>query len=321
MLKVYFPHAKIAATAFVMCLAVLCLAGKSFSEPPAAAPAADTMNGYSMAQFRDFEKNWHLVTTRFRKDTGEMRITYANDIAWAALQKHSADYPDGAVFAKIGLMTQDDPAFTSSAVPSGARRYQFMVRDHKKHAETRGWGYAIFTPAGKPTYKKEDQDVQSLACSACHDLVSDRGYVFSQPMILAVAKEGDVMPAAPAPALQVSFTTDDGATLPQAAQKNLPANTAKVRRVHGPFEKHVFPGTMGEIRPTLIKEAITARLPAVLADDASALFAIAYINPDKAECTAAGGKKGVSVITVSTAGQGTDNNHMIKKMEYCEAGY
>jgi len=319
MFKAYAPYLKITAAAFFFCAVALLMSGKSFSEQPAASD--DTMNGFSMAQFKDFEKNWHLVTTRFRKDTGEMRITYANDIAWAALQKHVADYPDGAVFAKIGLMTQEDPAFTSSAVPSGARRYQFMVRDKAKFGDTRGWGYAIFTPTGKATYKKEDQQVQSLACSACHDLVPDRGYVFSQPMTLVVAKEGDVIAAAPPAASQVTFTTEDAASLLPAARKNLPANTAKVRRVHGPFEKHVFPGTMGEIRPTLIKEAIAAKIAAVMTDEKSGLFSIAYVNPEKATCTAANGKAGVSVITVSTAGQGTGTTPMMSKLEYCEAGY
>ena len=71
-------------------------------------------NGYTLKQFGDFVHNWHFVTVRFRRDSGEMRFAYANDIAWKALSEHSTDYPDGAVFAKIGVSTMEDPAFTDS---------------------------------------------------------------------------------------------------------------------------------------------------------------------------------------------------------------
>src|SRR6185436_10943563 len=59
----------------------------------------DEMNGYKLSDFPDFEKKWKLVTVRFRKDTGEMRFTYANDLAFENLQKGVIDYPDGAIFA------------------------------------------------------------------------------------------------------------------------------------------------------------------------------------------------------------------------------
>src|SRR4051812_40536000 len=98
-----------------------------------------TMSGVRLQDFRDFEKKWHLVTVRYRKDTAELRFTYANDIAWEALNRHSLDYPEGAVFGKIGVATQSDLSFASSSVPSGARRYQFMVRNKEKYQDTNGW--------------------------------------------------------------------------------------------------------------------------------------------------------------------------------------
>ena len=116
-------------------------------------PDQDRMNGFALQDYADFQKKWPLVTVRFRKDTGELRFTYANDIAYKALKKGATEYPDGAVFAKIGIMTEEDPAFTSSAVPSGARRFQLMVHDAKKFPETHGWGFALFDARAKASGK------------------------------------------------------------------------------------------------------------------------------------------------------------------------
>jgi len=146
----------------------------------ALAMADDTMNGYSLQQFGDFQKNWHLVTVRFRQDTNEMRFTYANDLAWDTLKAGKVDFPNGAVFGKVGVMTKPDPAFVSSVVPGGARRIQFMVRDVKKHSRDDGWGYALFDVQGKVFPDHGRQAVQ--ACVACHHIVPDRGFVFSQLM-------------------------------------------------------------------------------------------------------------------------------------------
>ena len=142
------------------------------SEDPNIYANKSEMSGYKLDQFKNFENTWKLVTVRFRKDTGELRFTYANSLAWKTLSSNNRNYPDGSVFAKIGIATQEDPAFTSSAVPSGARRYQFMVRNAKKHQDTEGWGYALFDKNGK-TFPGEPK-VASQACAACHHLVPDR---------------------------------------------------------------------------------------------------------------------------------------------------
>lgn len=278
-------------------------------------PMADSMNGYTMAQFKDFEKTWHLVTSRFRRDTGEMRLTYANDIAWKALLEGSSDYPDGAVFAKIGMKTEDDPDFTSSAVPSGARRYQFMVRDRKKHADTTGWGYAIFTPDGKATFSPEDQEIESHACSACHEMVPHRGYVFSQPMTLAAGAQAS-LPKTPAPAGLMYFETAAAANLREAVRRVLPAGAKEIRRLRGPFEKKVFTGTMGEIRPTLVKEVMRTHSPAALISDSTAFFALAYLA-DKPDCVSHG-RKGLSVISMFTVGHTANPAPSLEKNTHCE---
>ena len=170
------------------------------------------MNGYSLDQFGDFIKSFHFVTVRYRTDTHEMRLTYANDKAWQALLAGGKHYPDGAVFAKIGIMTEQDPGFTSSVVPSGAKRYQLMVMDHKKHAATAGWGYALFDKDGK-TFEQNPVE-QTAACDACHKLVPDRSYVFSQPMRLDIGVPASYPPAADADLPdRIAFVTKQGDAL------------------------------------------------------------------------------------------------------------
>jgi len=134
------------------------------------------MNGIRHSTYRGFDKNWRLVTVRYRKDSGEMRFTYANKLAWKNLLARTKDYSEGAVFAKISVITEDDPRFISSAVPAGAQRIQYMVRNKTKYADTGGWGYALFDADGK-TFAEEPK-MKSQACAACHLIVADLGHVF-----------------------------------------------------------------------------------------------------------------------------------------------
>lgn len=112
-----------------------------------------------------FWRDWHFVTARHRQDTGELRIIYANDIAWAALQSKKLPFPEGAAFAKIGFTPEDDELFPSSKVPGSAMRYQLMVKDSKKYPKSRGWGYALWMRDQKLFEKG-----YGPACVACHEL-------------------------------------------------------------------------------------------------------------------------------------------------------
>ncbi len=229
------------------------------------------MNDIRLSDYLDFSQKWPLVTVRYRTDTTELRFTYANPLANAVLQVGGTEYPDGAVFAKIGMMTADDPEFFSSKVPSGAKRFQFMVRDKAKYAATGGWGYAVFParlPLSVPTETQIKADVATAqARFACHEIVKDRGYVFSQPANLRATYSmlteslPPVTAVKAAPALR--FVNFDVAALPEAIRRRLPGLVNQVRFLEGNIRKHVFRGTLGVLRPTLIAEASLTRQPAV----------------------------------------------------------
>ncbi len=249
--------------------------GKTFS------PAKE-MNGIRLDNYKNFQKNWRIVTVRFRKDTDEMRFTYANELAWKTLSEGSINYPDGAVFTKIGAHTGSDPQFESSAVPLGIRRYQVMLRDKKKYAATGGWGYALFDPEGM-TFP-EDPELETQACYACHLMVENRGDVFSRPFNLA--SEGQFYFDEKSQA-KLTFNAVKVVTLPEVL-KNLLVKISTVKLLRNTtLEKNVFQGTLDELRPILLREAAFNKMPAAFmaADKKRFVMVIPTVDkscPDKA---------------------------------------
>ena len=241
------------------------------SAPAGAKPAyvggETSMDGYTLKQFDDFVHNWKLVTVRYRRDSGEMRFIYANPLAWKALQAHSLDYPDGAVFAKVGVATSQDPTFLDSAVPAHADHIQIMVRDKKKHAHTDGWGYAIFNMQGVTSPGKTLADV-SEACNACHLVVKkDRGMVFSVPMPEISPLKNPLSYASTlgqALSSHVPFKTVPVAELPTMLRSKLPTDNKTVRQMEGSIPEHMFQGSMHESIPFVGAEAARSNMPTVL---------------------------------------------------------
>lgn len=242
-----------------------------------------TMNGYKLKDFPNFSTEWKFVTVRYRKDTGEMRFTYANDIAWKHLNSNSTNYPQGSVFAKISIRTQVDDAFPSSVVPSGGRRIQFMVRDQNKHKRTGGWGYALFDLNGKRT--PGDPVAKSMACAACHALVKDRGQVFSSPMAF-IGFSPKQRPQEMKWLKRLKFIEKEISTLPPDLRKNLSGYSGKIRTISGSLTKNLFEGTLDEIRPILIVETIRSGLGSALISEDGKQFSVVLPNQDQ-NCTLA----------------------------------
>jgi len=256
------------------------------------------MNGYAMKDFRDFEKKWHFVTVRYRKDSHELRLVYANDLAWKTLQTGKTEYPKGAVFGKIAFLSQEDPAFVSSLMPSATRRFQFMVRDSKKYADTGGWGYMLFNKQGQ-TFP-EDQHQQTLACAACHKIVeANRGSVFSTPMSLGLTASDplDHAPVDRAAVPHFEFEDSTVELMPAQVLVNLPVHTTKLRRLKGQLQDQVFQGTLDEIRPLLTKEALRSNLPVLLINSQGDRFSIVYLNPEQPACERPSERALISVTT------------------------
>lgn len=230
--------------------------------------------------YKNFEKDWKLVTVRFRKDTGELRFTYANPVAWkhmtARLAGKTKDpYPKGAVFAKTGIATGEDASFPSSAVPGGVRRFQLMIRDEKKFAHTDGWGYALYTEDGKMA--PGDAKQAALACAACHKIVPERDFVFSVPMAGLAPKSSLLsLPASK----NWSFRDMEAKALPGNVSQHLPVGSQSVRVLEGEITRHVFEGTLDEVRPLLSREVSRAGKPAMLLSQDAKRFSLVFAKPE-----------------------------------------
>ncbi len=209
------------------------------------------MNDIKFEDFKDFTEKWHLVTVRYRTDSNEMRMTYANDIAWKEMQSLKPNYPDGAMFGKVGLITEKDPAFASSEVPSGAKRYQLMVRNKKKYADTKGWGYALFDEKG--LLFNEDIKLKTQACAACHAVVPERDFVFSRPMSISFGSESKNVKIFSEPSTGLKFEAKSLNAYPASFVKNVSAQIKTIASLEGEIKKHSFSGTLDEIIPFLIE--------------------------------------------------------------------
>jgi hypothetical protein len=317
---------------FLIVCAEPVLADNAAVAAPTAPPIHDAMNGISYATFGDFFKKWHFVTARYRKDTGEMRFIYANDIAWKALKKGDVkDYPEGAAFGKVGIATAEDKAFTNSVMPSGAQRYQIMLRQHKKYPETQGWTYAIFMNDHKVHGADSDAE-KSAACAACHAIVPDRGYVFSQPISLGLGGAlNDDMPVSSAPTIsdepagRISFRTIPVEEFPETPRAQLPPGITTLRLIEGAIAEHVFVGTLDEIRPALAREAMRSHMPAALVSKDGSRYSMVFPASGRQSCMvpAANGREqmpGQMLAATYTAEPDHAPSPLpVRKLTFCQA--
>lgn len=295
---------------------------KQHTEAPDQYAGKLQMNGFKLKDFENFEKNWKLVTVRHREDTKEMRFTYANDVAYEALTSGKTDYPKGAVFAKIGFSTNTDPLFESSVVPSGARRYQFMVRDVEKFKDTDGWGYALFNSDGR-TFNGEPQ-LNSMACAACHKIAQSRGYVFSQMTHFSPFKETTFKGKTADQKVDlknlIKFNSVKTKSLPAAVARHLPNREGDVEAISGALKEHIFEGTLNEVIPLLIQNTLKTKKPSILSNEKGDLFSLAYIDTaEDQNCP----KPQVKVVTVRAVQRdstsATLDGRIIKINELCKA--
>jgi hypothetical protein len=146
------------------------------------------------SRYAEFWKKWRFVGARWRQDTHEIRLTYANDLAWNVLAEGRTDYPPGAMFGKMVYPSEEDLALPSSVMSGNfLNRLMIMLWDPnhpKKGAD--GWTYVRFiNPDPRAPQDSASTGIWGVmsekeisACVECHNRAYDRGNVFTQPMYL-----------------------------------------------------------------------------------------------------------------------------------------
>jgi Cytochrome P460 len=126
-------------------------------------------------------RDWKLISVAHEEGSlNDLRALLGNDVAIKAYREGKLPFPDGSMIARLAWSyvpsEENNKVFgrAQSFVPGPATNVQFMVKDSKKYAATRGWGFAQFKD-GKPA------DAALLkTCFACHEPVKARDFVFTR---------------------------------------------------------------------------------------------------------------------------------------------
>jgi Haem-binding domain/Cytochrome P460 len=124
-------------------------------------------------------KNWQTVSSTDSYSNGTMRVIFGNAVAIKAIKEnHIRHWPNGSVLAKVQwdeLVDRDGNVHTGKF-----NQVEFMVKDDKKFASTKGWGWARFKTL---QLLPDDKEVMfATKCISCHRPVKDLDYVFTFPI-------------------------------------------------------------------------------------------------------------------------------------------
>jgi len=146
-------------------------------------------NGLAFAEFRGY-LGWQPIAISHNGD--KLALILGNrvmiDAYKAGIPGNGKPFPDGAKMAKIHWNAQKKDAYPGPpTVPGALHDTDFMVKDSKRFADSGGWGFAAFeydaaTDSFRPgALTDQPPQANDAKCGfACHTVVKDRDYVFTQ---------------------------------------------------------------------------------------------------------------------------------------------
>lgn len=128
-------------------------------------------------------RDWKLISVAHEEGSlNDIRAILGNDIAIKAYRQGTLPFPDGAIIARLSWKYV--PSEENNKVFGRAQSFvagsppdwylQFMVKDSKKYAATRGWGYAQFDKDGTPA-----DEAKLRTCAPCHEPIAANDFVFT----------------------------------------------------------------------------------------------------------------------------------------------
>jgi hypothetical protein len=145
--------------------------------------------GLAFSEFRGYE-DWPVIA--ISENGGKMAVILGNPAMINAYREGAPgagkSFPDGAKMAKIHWIPKKQEAYPGEpSVPGTQHDVDFMVKDGNRFGDSGGWGYAEFEyDAASETFRPgntEDSPPQEhdAKCGfACHTIVQDRDYVFTE---------------------------------------------------------------------------------------------------------------------------------------------
>jgi hypothetical protein len=151
-------------------------------------------NGLEFSEFRGYE-DWQVVAPSQTDAQNVMRVILANPVMMrayrAGIPANGQPFPDGSRIAKIEweprkITSAPFSAATPDTVPGKLTEVEFIEKDSKRFADTKGWGYAAFkydaasdafTPVTATDRPPQGNDAK---CGAtCHNLAAKTDYIFT----------------------------------------------------------------------------------------------------------------------------------------------
>jgi hypothetical protein len=145
--------------------------------------------GLAFSEFRGYE-SWPVIS--ISENQGVIAVIMGNpatiDAFKAGVPGNGQPFPNGAKMAKIHWIPKKQEAYPGQpTVPATQHDVDFMVKDSKRFADSGGWGYGAFDydTASDTFSPATDADTPPQAhdakCgTACHTLVKNRDYVFTE---------------------------------------------------------------------------------------------------------------------------------------------
>ena len=145
--------------------------------------------GLAFTEFRGYE-SWQVIAISHSGDM--LAATLGNPVMIAAYKAgipgNGKPFPDGAKMAKVHWNAKKDEAMPGApTVPGTQHDVDFMVKDSKRFADSGGWGWGEFEyDAASGAFRpgnmsdKPPQGNDAKCGFACHTVVQNRDYVFTQ---------------------------------------------------------------------------------------------------------------------------------------------
>jgi hypothetical protein len=142
-------------------------------------PTTNVQPEFNGVAFLPDYKNWKAISSTDRWDNNTMRVILGNDVAIKAIAENRINpWPDGTVFAKVAWKQQSDG---KGIVHSGEFiQVELMIRDSRKYADTKGWGWGRWRGTDLKPYGKNA--VFTNECVSCHEPVRANDYVYTMPI-------------------------------------------------------------------------------------------------------------------------------------------
>jgi len=145
--------------------------------------------GVAFSEFRGYE-DWAVIA--MSENGGNFAVILGNptmiDAFKAGVPGNGKPFPDGAKMAKIHWHPKKQEAYPGQPLVPGAQyNADFMVKDSKRFADSAGWGWGAFEyDAASDTFRPGTEadtppQAHDAKCGlACHTLVKNRDYVFTE---------------------------------------------------------------------------------------------------------------------------------------------